>query len=93
MSDNKATRCLPPQVSQEATTWPGGRPLPQDSEALLLPIEAAYCLGVSPRSLEAWRVRGGGPPYLKISARAVRYQRGALFAWATDRHRQSTTGQ
>ena len=83
---------LPPPPPPSPVAGPGRRPLPQDAEALLLPVEAAYCLGVSPRSLEAWRVRGGGPPYLKISTRAVRYQRAALFAWATSRHRQSTVG-
>jgi hypothetical protein len=77
--------------NHQAANCPAGRPIPQDPEALLLPAEAAYVLGVSPRSLEAWRVRGGGPPYLKISPRAVRYRRSTLFDWAAERARQSTT--
>jgi hypothetical protein len=75
----------------EMAAWPAGRPVPMDPDALLHPAEASYVLGVSVRSLEAWRVRGGGPPYLRISARAVRYRRSTLLAWAADRERSSTS--
>lgn len=35
--------------------------------------EAANYLGVSPRTLEKWRIVGGGPPYRVVGARSVRY--------------------
>ena len=67
----------------QATTimGPAGRPVPTDPESMLLPAEAADFLGISPRTLEAWRVRGGGPPFVKIGARAVRYQRAGLITY------------
>lgn len=71
---------------------PAGRPIPTDPDAMLLPAEAAHCLGVSPRTLEAWRVRGGGPPFAKIGSRSVRYQRAAILSWASSRQQQSTSG-
>ncbi len=83
----------PTRASTDSTAWLAGRPLPQDPDALLLPIEAAYVLALSPRSLEAWRVRGGGPRYLRLSARAVRYRRSALLDWAAKCQRESTTGR
>jgi hypothetical protein len=53
-------------------------PSPPDAEAGCNEVQAALFLGLSPRTLQAWRVRGGGPPYLKIG-RVVRYQRRALI--------------
>jgi predicted DNA-binding transcriptional regulator AlpA len=52
--------------------------------------QAAEFLGVSVRTLQAWRVRGGGPPYVKIG-RAVRYQRRALIAFQEQHTVTSTT--
>jgi hypothetical protein len=51
---------------------------------------AAEFLGVSVRTLQAWRVRGGGPPYCKIG-RAVRYQRRALLKFMEQRSVGSTS--
>jgi predicted DNA-binding transcriptional regulator AlpA len=49
--------------------------------------QAAEFLGLSVRTLQAWRVRGGGPRYLKIG-KAVRYQRRELVAY----QKQHTVG-
>ena len=43
--------------------------------------EASRIVGFTPRTLDTWRSRGGGPPFLKLGRRAVRYQRRALFEW------------
>jgi hypothetical protein len=51
---------------------------------------AAEFLGVSVRTLQAWRVRGGGPRYCKIG-RAVRYQRRALIEFQAEHTVTSTT--
>ncbi len=46
------------------TNGPVGRPLPTDPDALLYPMEAAYLMALSDRTLEGLRVRGAGlhPP-------------------------------
>jgi hypothetical protein len=52
--------------------------------------QAAEFLGVSVRTLQAWRVRGGGPPYVKIG-RAVRYQRRTLVNFQEEHTVTSTS--
>ena len=42
--------------------------------------QAAAVLGISPGTLENWRVRGYGPPYIKIS-NLVKYEEGAVYEW------------
>ena len=61
-------------------------PSPLDPDAGCTEMQAAIFLGVSARTLQAWRVRGGGPPYVKIG-RAVRYQRRALIKYQAAQHR------
>jgi hypothetical protein len=55
-------------------------PIATDLDAALNENQAAQFLGVSVRTLQAWRVRGGGPRYCKIG-RAVRYQRRELVSF------------
>jgi predicted DNA-binding transcriptional regulator AlpA len=71
-------------------------PLPASSyltkpDCLLRPNEAARQLGVSLSCLEAWRYRGGGPRFVRISARCVRYRRVDLEQWIRERVRSSTS--
>ena len=51
--------------------------------------EAGRIIGFTPRTLDTWRSRGGGPPFLKLGRRAVRYQRRTLFEWL-ERQRRDT---
>ncbi len=51
---------------------------------------AAAFLDLQPRTLQAYRQRGGGPFYVAISPRCVRYRRIDLHRWAEDRLRTST---
>lgn len=67
------------------------RPASVDPNALLEPAEAAAQLGLSVRRLERLRFEGGGPLYVKIGRRTVRYKRGALQAWIDERERRSTS--
>ncbi|HTG34971.1 MAG TPA: helix-turn-helix domain-containing protein [Thermoanaerobaculia bacterium] len=53
--------------------------------------EAAGLLGFSVRTLQAWRVRGGGPQFVKVSARCVRYRLTDLDSWVEERLRRSTS--
>ena len=70
---------------------PAGRQIPIHPDSLLLPSEVAAILGVSVRTLEGWRLRGGGPAFVQISARACRYRRSILEIWITARERKSTS--
>jgi hypothetical protein len=61
-----------------------------DPDAALNENQAADFLSFSVRTLQAWRVRGGGPRYCKIG-RAVRYQRRELVAFQRAHTVASTT--
>ena len=52
--------------------------------------QAAAVLGLSPRTLESYRVKGGGPPFL-VCCNRVRYLRSDLDAWALAGRRRSTS--
>jgi predicted DNA-binding transcriptional regulator AlpA len=60
-------------------------------DALLPEEEAAEFLGYSKRALQNWRHRGDGPPYIRISERAVRYRRRDLIRWCEELTEQSTS--
>jgi len=47
--------------------------------------QAATFLGYTVRALQNWRVRGGGPKFIKVSARSIRYRRQDLIDWAESR--------
>ena len=55
---------------------------------------AAKLLGLSPKTLERWRLEGGGPKYRKFGKR-VMYAETDLSEWAEGQTRTSTsdTGQ
>lgn len=50
-------------------------------DSLINEQEAASFLGYTVRALQNWRVRGGGPLFIKVSARSIRYRRRDLIAW------------
>ena len=52
--------------------------------------QAAACLGLSPRTLESYQCRGGGPPYYDLGG-VVRYLLSDLVRWASKRRRNSTS--
>jgi hypothetical protein len=58
---------------------------------LITPKAAAVEVGVTDRALEAWRARGGGPEFVRVSSRCVRYRRIDIKRWADDRLRKSTS--
>ena len=62
-------------------------------DALLNQRQAASLIGVSERTLECWRCRGGGPPFVKISRRAVRYRRQDIDQWVGERVQHSTSDE
>ena len=60
-------------------------------DQLLTETQAAETLNLSVYALRNWRVRGGGPKFVKISRRSVRYRRRDLHDWITSLLRSSTS--
>ncbi len=52
---------------------------------------AADFLDLTPRSMQGMRQRGGGPRFIRISSRCIRYTRVLLKSYADDRVRESTS--
>ncbi len=57
---------------------------------LLNTAQAAEYLGLSPRTLEAWRLRGGSPPFHKLGSRCL-YRVSDLETWLEAKFRRSTS--
>jgi predicted DNA-binding transcriptional regulator AlpA len=66
------------------------RPVPAKADELLTPPEAARFLKVSLSWLAKARMRGDGPPFVKIG-RSIRYTVAALTQWMRSRQRLSTS--
>ena len=52
--------------------------------------EVAAYVGLSPRTLESYRSRGGGPPYYDLGG-VVRYLLSEVADWVSARRRNSTS--
>ena len=57
---------------------------------LLKTPAAAKMLDLKARTLEEWRHRGGGPPFVRLSQTCVRYPLDSLMAWIAERTASST---
>lgn len=55
--------------------------MPATADRLMTTNEAAPMLGYAPRTLMRWRVERGGPPFVRIGGRVVRYRESDLVAW------------
>jgi predicted DNA-binding transcriptional regulator AlpA len=73
----------PPQSDPALARW----------DELLTPKDAAKILKVSLSWLAKARMRGDGPPFIKVGGRSVRYIASALFQWMKSRQRVSACGQ
>jgi hypothetical protein len=62
----------------------------RDDLQLLNQRQAAEVLAVNPRTMEGWRCRGDGPPFIRLG-RVIRYRLQDLHTWLEDRTFQSTT--
>lgn len=68
-------------------------PTPTDQSdpiQLLNQVQAAEVLAVSPRTLEGWRFKGGGPPFVRVGRR-IQYRMRDLQAWIEARTFVSTS--
>ena len=68
-------------------------PKPSAPVVLLTPKEAAKLLKVSLSWLAKARMRGDGPPYVKVGSRAIRYIEAVVIQWMKGRQRLSTSEQ
>ena len=64
---------------------------PEFGTRLLDTRELAAGLHVSPRTVEDWRLTGDGPPFVRLSGRAVRYRPAAVRQWLAAREMRSTS--
>jgi len=60
---------------------------------LLSAKETAQRLKVSMSWLAKARMRGDGPPFIKVGSRTVRYSEAAVIQWMKGRQRLSTSEQ
>jgi predicted DNA-binding transcriptional regulator AlpA len=51
--------------------------------------EAARHVHVSPRSLQRWRAKGGGPRFIRLGEKKVGYRESALTIWTESRSASS----
>jgi excisionase family DNA binding protein len=51
-----------------------------ERDALLGEVQAAKLLNLSTRTLQAWRIKGCGPVFVR-AGRAIRYRKKDLDAW------------
>lgn len=100
LNEELARRSIPAAEGQEGLARstdalndePAGRPIPQDPEAALFETEASHLAGPSVRTLQAFRLRGGGPVFFYAGTRrAVRYRRRDVLDWIEQRIRRSTS--
>ncbi|MGJ8532446.1 MAG: helix-turn-helix transcriptional regulator [Alphaproteobacteria bacterium] len=64
---------------------------PDHLNCLINETQAAEYLGYTIRALQNWRLRGGGPQFIKVSARSIRYRRCDLNEWIEAHVRQHTS--
>lgn len=66
--------------------------MPTDDD-MLTPAEAAQFIRCGRRTLQDWRSRGGGPPYIRTGSQTILYRRGDVIAWLRARTVTSTSAE
>jgi predicted DNA-binding transcriptional regulator AlpA len=64
---------------------------PRVENTLLTETQAAELLSHSVRTIQGWRLSGGGPPFIKMGGRSVRYRVCDIERWLEERRRSSTS--
>lgn len=52
--------------------------------------QASQLMGISPRTLQGYRVKGGGPEFIKLNNKIVRYKISAIQNWINDNKKINT---
>lgn len=55
------------------------------ADRLLSPADTADFLGLTERQLQQMRRRGGGPPFVLVAHKTIRYSSAALRQWVESR--------
>ena len=79
------------EFSPAAAVGVAAASIPTHPYALLDEGQAAQVLNLSIRTLQAWRLRGGGPNFVRVSSRCVRYRNSSLAAFIEARTVTSTS--
>jgi predicted DNA-binding transcriptional regulator AlpA len=56
-----------------------------DDDRLLTEAEFCELWSVAPRTLQRWRKLGGGPPYVRLGPKQIRYRLETSRQWAASR--------
>ena len=80
-------------VKPESSSVPAPQKPATPSFVLLTPKETATRLKISVSWLAKARMRGDGPPFIKVGGRAIRYTDAAIIQWMKSRQRLSTSEQ
>ena len=81
-------------ISDHADDQISASPAEHDYWYALIPApEAADFLKLTDRALAYYRQRGGGPRFVRVSSRCVRYRRIDLRAWTEARLASSTSDE
>ncbi len=80
-------------IQAESLQQAASQTSPDYFDQLINEQTAADFLGYSVRALQNWRLRGGGPRFVKVSSRSIRYRRRELIAWADARMVENTAQQ
>ena len=64
---------------------------PPEAIPLLDTETAAKYLNVSVRTLEGWRYKGGGPLFISLGSRTVKYRLADLNTWIQEKVRTNTS--
>jgi len=80
-------------MNDQESYGPGSQPdkAPDTQETLLTEQQAATLLNVNPRTLQKWRVQGGGPRFVRMSRRCIRYWPKDIREWVQNRIKSSTS--
>ena len=90
-TEREAVRAAVEEGSPAVPVDAAGEEKEMDSDTRYMKTkEAAALLGLSPRTLETYRWRGGGPAFSRFGS-SVRYLRAHVVAWAAARRMRSTS--
>ena len=79
------------EFSPAAAVGAAAASIPTHPGALLTETQAAQVLSLSVRTLQSWRLRGGGPRFVRVSSRCVRYRNSDLAEFIDARTVASTS--
>lgn len=78
-------------MKTQATIASAIEPVRFSPAKLLTPAEVGEWLALAPQTLAHWRMRGQGPPFVKVG-RVVRYRAADVQAWLDSKCMVSTQG-